>query len=658
MMRIPGKALPAVLLGLCAQGALALDDGDGTANNCTHFNSLNNPYFGDTHVHTTFSVDAFTQGTDTTPEQAYEFAQGTQIGLHPFDLNGDPTRFAQIDRPLDFVMVSDHAEFFGEYAICMDVSNPSYSDPMCVLLRERTNEAFINWNVVLGTPQAGVSGATRYDFCGPDGSDCVAQAPTTWQRMQQAAEQYYDRSADCEFTTFIGYEWTGAPLRINGDGVLEAINLHRNVMFRNSAVPTTPASYLDVPYREQLYDRLQADCLDADFGTSECDTLVIPHNTNLSQGLMFDNITPEGEPYNVIDAHRRRKFEPLIEVVQHKGQSECLAANDELCDFELIPWGHIAGNFSPPTTPLVEGTVRDALKKGVAFDTAMMINPFRFGMIGSTDTHLGTPGLVQESAPYPGHGGANQGSGPAPGDPGLTDTAEFNPGGLAVVWAPQNSRAALFDAMRRREVYATSGPRHVVRFFGGYDLPSDICTQPNRVQVAYGNGVPMGAILPVANPNESAPKFMVSATKDAGVPGFPGHDLQRIQIIKGWTDANGDSHEQVYEVAGDPNNGAGVNENTCATTGSGFTELCQWWEDPNWDADQNAFYYARVVENPSCRWTQQQCITASPALDCSDPGSVPAEWARCCDEDIPKTVQERSWTSPIWYDRPADIPGC
>ncbi|NND66876.1 MAG: DUF3604 domain-containing protein, partial [Halioglobus sp.] len=626
--------------------------------NCTHFNALNNPYFGDTHVHTTFSVDAFTQGADTTPEQAYEFAQGTQIGLHPFDINGNPTRFAQIDRPLDFAMVSDHAEFFGEYAICLDVGHPDYSDPMCVLLRERTNNAFLTWNQLLGTPQANVSGATRFDFCGPDGSACTAAAPTTWQRMQQAAAQYYDRSADCEFTTFVGYEWTGAPLRVNGNGEVEVINLHRNVMFRNSVVPNAPASYLDVPYREQLYDRLDAECLDADNGSNECDVLVIPHNTNLSQGVMLDNIKPDGNPYNFFDALKRVRFEPLIEVMQHKGQSECLASNDELCGFELIPWGHIAGNFLAPTTPLVEGTVRDALRAGLETRESLNVNPFKFGMIGSTDTHLGTPGLVQESAAYPGHGGASQGGGPVPGAPGITDTAEFNPGGLAVVWAPQNSRAALFDAMRRREVYATSGPRHIVRFFGGYELPSDICSQQNPVQVAYNNGVPMGGKLPFDNPNTSAPKFMVSASKDVGVAGFPGNDLQRIQVIKGWTDATGTSHEQVYEVAGDPNNGASVDVNTCATTGTGFVDLCEWWEDPNWDADQNAFYYARVVENPSCRWSQQQCITANPALDCGNPGSVPAEWAACCDEDIPKTIQERSWTSPIWYDKAVDVPGC
>lgn len=640
-----------------APTAWSLDDGDGTANNCDHYNAYGNPYFGDTHVHTTFSVDAFTQGVETTPEQAYEFAKGALLGIHPFDEQGQPTRTTQIDRPLDFAMVSDHAEFFGEYSLCTDPGSAYFNDPTCDLLRQRNQLSFISWNVLLGAQQNNVD---RFDFCGIDGTNCTQESGTIWQRMKDAAAQHYDRSSDCSFTTFVGYEWTGAPTSVNEDGDLETLNLHRNVIFRNSIAPAEPNTYLDSGFPERLWNSLQSECLDVVDGTNECDVLTIPHNSNLSQGLMFEQIKPNGDAYGLGHALKRNRFEPLVEVIQHKGQSECLPnGSDELCDYEIVPWGHLAGNFIGGTEPRPEGFVRNVLLEGLAMKDSIGANAFRYGMIGSTDTHLGTPGLVAETADYPGHGGAGDPNAGGGISAGLTDTPEFNPGGLAVVWAPQNSRAALFDSMRRREVYATSGPRHVVRFYGGWDLPLDICSLPNRVEVAYNNAVPMGSNMTAPGAGQTAPQFLVSALKDAGTVANPGHDLQRVQIIKGWTDNTGAKHEQVFDVAGDPNNGAGVDLGSCATTGAGFAELCQRWEDPQFDPTQNAFYYARVVENPSCRWTQQQCLVASPAINCANPGSVPAEYLACCDADIPKTVQERSWTSPIWYDKNVSLPnGC
>lgn len=639
------NVLAALLFAIALiQGANALDDGDGTANNCTQYNPLNNPYFGDTHVHTTLSVDAFIVGTETTPQHAYYFAKGIQIGLHPYDQMGAPTRFAQIDRPLDFAMVTDHAEYFGEYSICMNPAHPSYSDSKCVILRLRNFASALVWIGQATVPQDQVA---RFSFCGPDGSICTSESPTLWQQIQLAAEQNYDRSADCEFTTFIGYEWTGSPTQTNQQGQFERINLHRNVMFRNSIVPAQPTSYFDAPYPEQLYDALDTDCINASNPTGDCEALIIPHNSNLSQGLTFANVNPDGSPYTMQDAARRQSYERMIEVIQHKGASECNPNfHDELCDFEFF-----SGDY-PIGAPAVEqGSVRDALKEGLQARDTIGVNPHKFGLLGSTDTHIGTPGLVEESTDYPGHTGGSI----LPGT-GATDLSLYNPGGLAVVWAPQNSRAALFDAMRRREVYGTSGPRHIVRFFGGYNIPTDICSQPNLVQLAYDNGVPMGSDLPMGNPTMASPRFVVSAMKDAGTAGFPGNDLQRIQIIKGWVDASGTAHEQVYDVAGDPANGAGVDVNTCATTGSGFTQLCGYWEDPDFDPGEDAFYYARVIENPSCRWSQRQCISLSVALDCEDP-ELATELVACCDETVPKTVQERSWTSPIWY-KAGMPPGC
>jgi hypothetical protein len=643
------------LCGVVTPLAWSLDDKDGTGNTCDHFSAQRNPYFGDLHVHTTYSVDAFTQGVQTTPEQAYRFAKGEMIGLHPFDENNQPLRTAQIDRPLDFAMVSDHAEFFGEYSICTDPGHPEYNRPNCGLLRQRDPDALIAWNILLASAQNAVH---RFNFCGPDGSVCESASENIWQIMRDTAEEFYDRSSECEFTTFIGYEWTGAPGVVNADGQGEVRNLHRNVLFLNSIVPDRPATYLDNGYAENLWTSLETECLNQVAGTGSCDVLAIPHNSNLSQGMIFETIMPDGAPYNAQMAVRRAKFEPLIELMQHKGQSECLPGDsDELCNFELIPWGHLAGNFTVPTTPKVEGTARYALTEGLRLKNTLGGNPFRYGFVGGTDTHLGTPGLVEESASYPGHGGAAGGaSGQAVRD-GITDTPEFNPGGLTVVWATQNSRRALFDAMRRREVYATSGPRHVVRFFAGWDMPANICSLPNLVEVADASAVPMGGKLPAATAGQTVPKFLVTALKDAGTASHPGNDLQRIQIIKGWADATNAKHEKVFEVAGNPDNGASVDTASCATTGTGFAELCQVWEDPEFDRDQNAYYYARVVENPSCRWTQRQCNAADPAINCADPDSVPEEYAACCNDNVPKTVQERSWSSPIWYDKPP-APGC
>lgn len=651
-------------LAVCASlllinGSWALDELDGTSVTCTQTNPYGNAYFGDTHVHTTFSVDAFTQGVDTTPDQAYRFAKGEQIGLHPFDEFGLPTRFAQLERPLDFTMLSDHAEFFGEYSICNDPGNPLYNNSNCQLLRQRDNAAFLGWNVLLGALRDNV---TRFDFCGLGGSICTDEADDLWQQTQHAAELHYDRSSDCEFTTFIGYEYTGAPVTVGPFG-LEALNYHRNIMFLNSVVPDKPSSYLDAPYAEDLWAELQADCLDIVDGSNECQVMTIPHNSNISQGLLLETTKSNGQPYGIGLAVQRFKFDRLLEIMQHKGQSECLpSSGDELCDFEIVPWGHLAGNFINPTEPRKEGFAREGLKVGIAKKAELKgVNIFKYGFVGGTDTHLGTPGLVDETVEYPGHGGAAEGSGPGAGSPGITDAPQFNPGGLTVVWATQNSRRALYDAMHRKEVYATSGPRHILRFYGSWqnDLPANICSLPNLAQLAFNDAVAMGGTLPATVPGDTTPQFLVSVLKDAGTLANPGNDLQRVQIIKGWTDSLGATHEKVFEVAGDPLNGASVDVNSCAVSGSGFASLCELWQDPEFDPTQDAFYYARVIENPSCRWSQKQCLASPDPIDCGLPGSIPTGFESCCDVEIPKTIQERSWSSPIWFDPALYMPpGC
>jgi hypothetical protein len=297
------------------------------------------------------------------------------------------------------------------------------------------------------------------------------------------------------------------------------------------------------------------------------------------------------------------------------------------------------------TVPLApQGTVRWALGEGLRLEQELGANPFRFGLMASTDTHLGTPGLVAE-ADHPGHGGAGA---PAATEmpPGLPDDVEMSPGGLAVLWAEENSREALFEAMQRREAYGTSGTRPVVRFFGGFGYPADLCERPDLVARGYAGGVPMGGELSApAGATPAAPRLVVSALMDPGTPDRPGTPLQRIQIVKGFR-RGGESLEQVIDVAGGEN-GASVDAQTCEPRGEGAAALCGVWTDPDFDPAEPAFYYARVLENPTCRWSQLLCLEADVA--CDDPATIGAGFEGCCAPEHRPVIQERAWTSPIWY---------
>ncbi len=625
---------------------------------CLNNSALRNPYFGDLHVHTKYSLDANTQGTINGPHEAYRFAMGERLGIQPYDENGEPLRYTQIGRPLDFAAVTDHAELFGETEICTNPEYIGYYAPECILYRSFPEQSFLIFNLVaVGLPElpqfpvppgvplvsdlpiVGANGKIpRLPYCGVDGQLCLNAAATPWQDIQAAAAAYNDTSDACRFTAFVGYEWTGAPM---------ANNLHRNVIFRTDVVPAIPPAFQEYPRPELLWQVLAEQCGEVE----NCDYLTIPHNSNLSGGLMFEAKDRYDDDYTREFAQQRQDNEPLAEIYQHKGQSECLAsvgagANDELCGFELLPYRNFLGSQISPAVsgvPLEQDFLRSALKEGMRLEQTLGANPFKYGFVGSSDTHLGTPGRTSEIE-YPGHGGAGGGA-QEEGAASLTDLVENSPGGLAVLWAEENTRDALFAAMRRREAYATSGTRPVVRFFGGWNLPADQCSANNFAAVGYANGVAMGGDLPA--PTSSAPRFAVSALRDPGVANDPAEPLQRIQIIKGWVDVDGSTHEQVYEVAGDPANGASVDLETCETSGQGFVSLCAVWQDPDFDAAESAFYYARVVENPSCRWSARQCLAAG--VDCSAPDAVPEALASCCDADVPKTVQERAWTSPIWY---------
>src|SRR5262245_36532426 len=615
---------------------------------CASFNVLRTPYFGDTHVHTSQSVDAVLFNTKTTPRQAYEFAKRAALGLAPFDAEGNPAHTVQLGRPLDFAAVTDHSEGFGTQDVCFDSSAggflDGYNSSPCQSLRQASVsnnqslvvQVFLNFllPVVVSTTPTYNTAA-----CGPGGVECIARQSVFWLDDQAAAEEHYDRSSACTFTSFVAYEWTGTP---------NEANLHRNVIFRNATVPAVPVSYIDQQTPQGLWATLKSKCQDALPG---CDWLAIPHNSNVSgTGRMFAPENADGSPLTAGDAATRAAMEPLVEIYQHKGSSECrtgVDTTDEQCGFELLSRTVLIGSSNPNQTFPRLNFVRNALKEGLVQEQALGVNPFRLGIVASTDTHNGDPGDVREDK-YVGHVGVNDDS-PAHGQLNLTSgtgwLGENSPAGLAVVWAEENSRDALFAAMRRRETYGTSGPRHVLRFFAG-NYAANMCSDPDFARTGYRDGATMGAeIGPISG--TKSPLFTVLAMKDPGDPDLLGTPLQRVQIVKGWVDATGASHEKVFDVAGDANNGASVDLATCTPTGTGADSLCTTWRDPEFDPAERAFYYARVLENPTCRWSTYVCNRN--AIDCTDASSVPAQFALCCDARIPKTIQERSWSSPIWY---------
>ncbi|CAA0111712.1 Uncharacterised protein [Halioglobus japonicus] len=606
---------------------------------CATQSPLKKPFFGDLHVHTRYSLDASTQGTRTTPEQAYQFARGERIPIQPWTESGEALRSLQLSRPLDFAMVSDHAELIGEVYMCNTPEYDGYKSWQCIFYRNWSRGAFYLFNYMATMEQA------HMGQCGEDGERCLEAALLPWQEMQEAAERYYDRSEDCEFTTFVGYEWTG----MNGSN---GGNLHRNVVFRNAEVPELPTSFIDAPAAHLLWDSLEENCNGVG---NTCESLVIPHNSNYSAGSMFSGLTDDGAPMTEEYALSRARFEPLVEIMQHKGSSECFfqagVTEDELCAFEQLPKDNIAGFNDPPTPDT--GFVRKVLADGMVIENTLGINPYRLGVIASTDTHLGTPGAAREDL-FLGHGGAGV---PAETEipPGLPDELEYNPGGLAVLWAHENSRDALFDAMQRRETYGTSGPRITSRFFAGWDFPADLCGAPDRIARGYADGVPMGSMLPARPGAQNRPTFLVAASQDAGTSSEPGTPLQRLQVIKGWVDAGGERHERVIDVAGNANNGASVDVQSCATSGSGFADLCAVWEDTDFDPNERAYYYSRVVENPTCRWSQRMCAAAG--VDCARPDTITEGYEGCCSAEHRPIVQERAWTSPVWYSPTASAAG-
>jgi uncharacterized protein DUF3604 len=604
-------------------------------------NAQRNAYFGDLHVHTTYSFDAFAFGTMATPYDAYHYAKGGTI-KHPggFDV--------QLREPLDFYAVTDHAMFLGLVGEAADTSTEFSKLPHVQYMHNMNAKE----NLSLASLPLRVKSYTTFLFetlFGLDAGQIDAEMVNdvmkdAWSDTIKAAEQHNDPG---NFTTFVAYEYTSSSV--------DRGNLHRNVIFRGAdRIPVLPFSRFHDVNPEALWEWMD------DLRDQGIESLAIPHNSNGSNGQMFKLVDWAGNPMDETRNKQRLRNEPLIEITQVKGTSEthpALSDTDEWSDFEIAPY-RVATNL--PSEP--KGSyARDALLNGLAFEDKGISNPYKFGFIGSSDTHtaavsddesnyfakvglLDATAVLRGSVPIP-EGGATL---EAPGlsarqtidgrtyTVGASET--FGASGLAGVWAEENTREAIYDALRRKETFATSGPRIRVRFFAGYGFDEVALNAQDVVTRAYAEGVSMGSDL-VAKKGE-VPSFLLWATGDV-----KSAKLQRLQIIKGWT-VDGEHHERVYDVACsdggavDPetnrcsDNGARVDLSDCSVTANvGNSELKAVWTDPDFDPAIRAFYYVRVLENPTCRWSTWDALRA---------GVAPRP-------DLATTIQERAWSSPIWF---------
>ncbi len=625
---------------------------------CDHYTPNRLPLFGDLHVHTMLSFDAAANTIGATPEDAFAYARGEAIDFWPV-VDGKPVGSFAIDRPLDFLAVTDHGEFLGERRLCRDPESPRYDAPFCQQARSSERAGMMLFGQVITTETP----ARLPQVCGEDGELCREWARDPWERLGAAADAAYDRTSACSFTALKAYEYTGTP---------GTSNYHRNVVFRNGNVPPFPVSYVDAPYDSALWEGLDAACLEDD----GCEYLTIPHNSNLANGRMapYMRLAPTIENRRAY-AEKRQQREPIMEIFQHKGASECinglssvLGAPDELCDVEAVRFigreevfgvsaadadGNLVleearevtqecaegeiGSYGMLGAGCVDATdyLRSGLLVGLEEAGAIGVNSVKLGVVAATDTHAATPGAVDEKD-WRGHVSLES----TPEErlqPGLlTSGIDGNPGGLAGVWAVENSRDAIFDAMLRRETFGTSGPRITPRFFGGWNYAPDLCDRADLAEQGYAGGVPMGGDLPAADAADARPVFVAAATRDPSPMGAP---LQQLQLVKGWIDGEGQRQTKVIVLAGGAND-ASVDVATGERSGDGHDSLCAVYRDDEFDPSQSSYYYVRAVENPSARWSVYDCLRLPE-------GDRPAV---CSDGSYPQTIQEMAWTSPIWHE--------
>ncbi|MEE2893359.1 MAG: DUF3604 domain-containing protein [Pseudomonadota bacterium] len=572
-------------------------------------NPRRNVYFGDLHVHTSLSFDAYLFGNRFGPDEAYRFASG-----NPLSYGTGET--AVLSRPLDFVALTDHAESFSLDALCGGPSIAPAAEAVCTSFEVPSRAMFMQLR-----SQGERRPMKRAGTLCPESADCLALEDSTWRRIRDAADRFDDPGT---FTTFIAYEYS-PPLPERG-------KLHRNVIFRGSDVPEHATSAFDAQTALDLWRALERDC------TEPCEALTIMHNMNKTWGLAFGDVTIDGDPYTEEDWALRGRSEPLVEVFQIKGASECAVgagASDEACGFEqIVPLCDAGEDIGCATQA---SYARGGLKRGLELEADFGFNPLRFGMSASTDTHSSVPGDTEE---WDFRGSVANLSGPAQrrlASPpaGATSPISNNPGGLTALWSETNTRDALFDAMQRRESYGTSGTRIRLRFFAGPDIPADVDRASDPIALADARGVPMGAELAAGG---APPVFFISAAQDPfSAP------LARVQMVKGWLEG-GATHERVVDIACSdglapdaagrcPDNGAMVDLTNCAfSSDRGASELQAVWQDPEFDPSTPAFYYVRVLENPTCRWSTWDALRV---------GEAPRD-------DVPALVRERAWSSPIW----------
>ena len=629
-------------------------------------NKDRNPYYGDLHVHTKYSFDAYVFGVTASPDDAYRYAKGEGV-KHPLGYE------MKLREPLDFYAVTDHGFYMGmiqAYAdTTTDISQNEFAEPFHNLNRldnltvESAGERSNIFSSVLGAaiiqpypdwhPKLLRAYLTRNTQGALQSFDYDIHK-SAWADVARSANEHNDPG---HFTTFIGYEFTTST-------DIEGGNLHRNVIFNSSKASIRPWTRIDSINPEDLWtwqDKLR------DKGV---DTIAIPHNSNGSNGQMFEMESFKGNALDIEYAKKRMRNEPLVEITQVKGTSDThplLSPDDEWADFEIMD---VRVGSRPPTYSKPSGSyVREAYLNGLTLEFTKQGNPYKFGLIGSTDTHVVAASL-DESNFWSKVGlldgdPENRGSVPLKeenierldeymrafnqpvsrvsleqGEYANTGFTQWGASGLAAAWAEENTRESIFNAFRRKETFATTGTRIAVRFFGGYNLSSIDLNSQSLVSEAYQKGVTMGSDL-LHNENK-IPEFLVWAQRDKN-----GAPLQRIQIIKGWIDNNsGRPKEKVFDVACSdgmqpdpitnrcPDNGARVNINDCSiSTNVGSSELKTVWKDPEFAPDDKTFYYVRVLENPTCRWSTWDAIKA---------GYKPRE-------GLHETIQERAWSSPIWY---------
>ena len=629
-------------------------------------NKNRNPYYGDLHVHTKYSFDAYVFGVTASPDDAYRYAKGEAI-MHPLGYE------MKLREPLDFYSVTDHGFYMGMIQAfadtSTDISKLDFAKPFHNLNREdnltvesageRSNifssilgaaivQPYPDWHpkIIKAWLSRNVQAALKsFDY------DIHKSA---WADVARSANEHNDPG---NFTTFIGYEFTTSTN-------IEGGNLHRNVIFESSKASIRPWTRIDSLNPEDLWtwqDLLR------DKGI---DTISMPHNSNGSNGQMFEMESFKGDAIDILYSEKRMRNEPIVEVTQVKGTSEThplLSPDDDWADFEIMD---VRVGSRPPTYSKPSGGyVREAYLNGLTLEFTRQGNPYKFGLIGSSDTHTGA-GAFDESNYWSKVGlldGDPQNRGSVPltdenvdrlkeymaafnqpistikldqGEYANTGFTQWGASGLAVAWAEENTRESIFQAFKRKETFATTGSRIAVRFFGGYDLSSIDLNSDSLVSQAYQKGVTMGGDL--LNDNDKTPEFIVWAQRDKN-----GAPLQRIQIIKGWMDSNsGRPSEYVYDVVCSegllvdpltnrcPDNGARVNISDCSISKNvGSTELKTIWKDPDFNPLDKSFYYVRVLENPTCRWSTWDAIKR---------GFKPRE-------DLHETIQERAWSSPIWY---------